>query len=81
MTNRTFIALTLSAVLALNGCATTDLNGQPSPTTGQDVARALIGIALVGGLIALAASQDNDDPEETYVTSCGGGTCRTDVYR
>lgn len=79
--NRTALsALTLSATLLLNGCAHTNLNGSPSPTTGQDVARALIGIALVGGLIALAANKD-DNPKESYVTTCGGGTCRTDVYR
>lgn len=74
--NRTFIALILSAALVLPGCST--INGEPAQL--NNAGKILVAAVLVGGLIALAANQD-DNPKESYVTTCGGGTCRTDVYR
>ena len=76
------IALTLAA--ALSGCASTTLNGDPVPAspTGQDVARAIAGIVLVGALIWAASEASQDDgPDETWTTSCRGSTCTTSVYR
>jgi hypothetical protein len=83
MANR-LTPFTLAVVLALQGCASTTLNGDPIPgqLTGQDIAKAVLGIALVGALVwADSEASGDDDPDETYVTSCGGGTCRTEVYR
>jgi hypothetical protein len=78
--NRTNLsALVLSAVLLLNGCASTNLNGQPSPTTGQDVARAIIGIAIVGGIIALAANQERK-PDAVIQTTGPMGVTTSNIY-
>ena len=84
MNRMTTSTLVLAAALTLQGCASTTLNGDPVPgsPTGQDVAKALLGIALVGALVWAASEASGDDgPDETYTTTCGGGTCRTEVYR
>jgi hypothetical protein len=82
MANR-LAPFTLAVVLVLQGCASTTLNGDPIPgqPTGQDIAKAVLGIALVGALVWAASEASDSGPDETYVTSCGGGTCRTEVYR
>lgn len=73
---RTFLAITLITA-TLPGCST--VNGQPV-TDGRAVAGAILGILVVGGLIALAANQD-DEPDSTIVTRGPNGTYVTEVYR
>lgn len=78
--NRTNLtALTLTAALLLNGCAHTNLNGSPSPTTGTDIATALVGIAIIGGIIALAANQERK-PDAVIQTTGPMGTTTSNVY-
>ena len=83
MNRLTTSTLVLAASLALQGCASTTLNGDPVPgsPTGQDVAKAIVGLVIVGGLLYAASKASGDGPDERFVTTCGGGTCTTDVYR
>lgn len=72
----TFLAIALISS-TMPGCST--VNGQPIDN-GRAVAGAILGILVVGGLIALAASQD-DEPDSTIVTRGPNGTYVTEVYR
>ena len=77
-----FAAIAVAALI-LQGCASTNVNGQkvPARPTGEDIAKVVLGIALVGGLVWAASQASSDEPDEKYVTSCGNGTCTTSVYR
>jgi hypothetical protein len=72
------IALTLAAVLALQGCAGTTVNGEQP--VANNAGKIILGVLVVGGLVYLA-SRSNDAPDETWKTTCGGNTCKTEVYR
>ena len=74
--NKRMIAAVLIATLT-TGCST--INGQPVDN-GRAVAGAILGILVVGGLIALAASQ-SDEPDAVIETRGPNGTYRTEIYR
>ena len=72
--------LLLVSVLALQGCGSIGtVNGTPVDNS-RAIAGAIVGILVVGGLIALAANMD-DEPDATIVTRGPNGTYTTEVYR
>ena len=75
------IAAALAATLA-TGCATVH-----DPITGEDrqeltpAGQLIVGMVLVGGLLAAASALQDDGPSTSYVTTYSDGSqSRTDVY-
>jgi hypothetical protein len=76
--NKTPIAIALAAVMALQGCAGTLVNGEQP--VANNAGKIILGMIVVGGLV-YAASRNSGGSDEKWVTSCGGNTCTTKVYR